>query len=88
MAEKNDVGRFREEHPCHGLARRALTVLPMELSRLRLLDRGDLRALFPEAEISVETVAGWPKSLVVPRARSARRHSSRRMGTGGPPSEP
>jgi Methyltransferase domain len=38
-----------------------------ELGRLRLLDRDDLRALFPQAEIFAETVAGLPKSLVAYR---------------------
>jgi hypothetical protein len=38
-----------------------------ELSRLRLLNREELRALFPQAETLAETVAGWPKSLVAYR---------------------
>ena len=39
-----------------------------ELGRLRLLDRRELRALFPEAEVVAETVAGWPKSLIALRS--------------------
>jgi Methyltransferase domain len=38
-----------------------------ELGRLRLLDREDLRTLFPGAQLFDETVAGWPKSLVAYR---------------------
>jgi hypothetical protein len=43
-------------------------VILAELGRLRLLDRADLRALFPDAQIFAETVARWPKSLVAYRS--------------------
>jgi hypothetical protein len=37
------------------------------LNELRLLDAGELKALFPDARILYERFAGWPKSLIAVR---------------------
>lgn len=39
-----------------------------ELQRLRLLTIREMRALFPGARIQLETVLGWPKSVIAIRA--------------------